>query len=414
MRDIMDYYLLTEVATDLGYELAMSGAETSRVEESIVRVLRTYGIESEVFAITNCLHVSFETDSGKPLTRMRRIGYHGTNLEAVERYNALSRRICAEKPDPEIARQWLTEAKASIRTFKMPGNLLAHFLGSFGFALFFGGSVLDAIWAGICGFVVCIVSKLMDDLKTNTFFSTIASSFCMALVAYTVAAFGLTDNVDTVIIGTLMILVPGLLFTNSMRDIIFGDTNSGINRLVQVVLIAVAIALGTAAAWQIINAFGNIPPVADLITYSFGVQCLVSFIGCIGFAMYWNVHSWGIPLCALGGAITWAAYLIAARLGCGVIGANFWAAMVAAIYSEVMARIRKFPAITYLVVSIFPLLPGAGIYYTTTYILQNNTDMAWSKGMETAGVAGVMAVGILLVSTVVRFSYTLRSRRKNT
>ena len=49
----MDYYLLTELATDLGYELAMSGAETFRVEESIVRVLRSYGIESEVFAIPN-------------------------------------------------------------------------------------------------------------------------------------------------------------------------------------------------------------------------------------------------------------------------------------------------------------------------------------------------------------------------
>ena len=140
----MDYYLLTEVATDLGYELAMSGAETFRVEESVSRVLATYGIQSEVFAIPNCLHVSFETDNGKPLTRMRRIGYHGTNLEAVERYNALSRRICAEKPDPETAYQWLQETRAAIRTFSVPANLLAHFLGSFGFALFFKGSLIDA------------------------------------------------------------------------------------------------------------------------------------------------------------------------------------------------------------------------------------------------------------------------------
>ena len=56
---------------------------------------------------------------------------------------------------------------------------------------------------------------------------------------------------DSSIIGALMILVPGLLITNSMRDIIYGDTNSGINRIVQVLLSAFAIALGTAAAWRI-------------------------------------------------------------------------------------------------------------------------------------------------------------------
>ena len=408
----MDYYLLTEVATDLGYELAMSGAETYRVEESITRVLKTYGIESEVFAIPNCLHVSFETASGKPLTRMRRVGYHGTNLEAVERYNALSRRICAEKPEPEVARQWLNSVKETIRSYRLLGNLTGHFLGSFGFALFFGGSVLDALWAGVCGFVVYFVNKLMDDLKANPFFGTIAASFGMALLAYCLAAFGLTNNVDTVIIGTLMILVPGLLFTNSLRDIIFGDTNSGINRLVQVILIALAIALGTAAAWRLVGAFWPLPAVANLITYSFIVQCIVSFIGCIGFAMYWNVHSWGVPLCALGGALTWAAYLIAIRLGCDTIGANFWATVVASIYSEVMARVRKYPAITYLVVSLFPLLPGAGIYYTTAYILQNNSELAWAKGGETAGIAGALAVGILLVSTAVRLFYTFKSRRK--
>ena len=149
------------------------------------------------------------------------------------------------------------------------------------------------------------------------------------------------------------------------------------------------------------------------MTYSFPIHCLVSFIGCVGFAIYWNVHGFGVPLCALGGMITWAAYLIAVRLGCGVIGANFWAAVVAAVFSEVMARIRKYPAITYLVVSAFPLLPGAGIYYTMSYILQNNTDMAWQKGMETAAIAGVMAVGILLVSTAVRFYYVLRGRMKH-
>ena len=67
----------------------------------------------------------------------------------------------------------------------------------------------------------------------------------MALPAYAAAGLGWLNSPDAAIIGALMLLVPGLLITNSMRDIIYGDTNSGVFRIVSVVLSALAIALGT-------------------------------------------------------------------------------------------------------------------------------------------------------------------------
>ena len=109
----MDYHTLLDLATDLGYELAMCGAETFRVEESINRVLATYGLNSEVFAIPNCLTVSIETAEGEILTRMRRIGSHGSDLDAVERFNGLSRAICNRKPDPQEGKRWLEMVRNS-------------------------------------------------------------------------------------------------------------------------------------------------------------------------------------------------------------------------------------------------------------------------------------------------------------
>ena len=96
----MDYGKLLDVATEVGYQLAMSGAETYRIEESIKRIMQSYGVPAEVFAIPNCMHVTIETENA-PMTRMRRIGEHGTDLDAVERYTGLSRKICSQKPDPE-------------------------------------------------------------------------------------------------------------------------------------------------------------------------------------------------------------------------------------------------------------------------------------------------------------------------
>ena len=81
---------------------------------------------------------------------------------------------------------------------------------------------------------------------------------------------------------------------------------------------------------------------------------------------------------------------------------NFFAAVVSALYSELMARSRKYPVTSYLVISLLPLVPGAGIYYTMSLGLGGDVQAAVHKGLETAGVAGSIAVAILLVSTIFR------------
>ena len=102
----MDYYLLTDMAAQIGYELAGSGAETFRIEETMRRVIEAYGTEGQAFAIPNCVAVSFVAQNTKPLTIMKRVGYHGNDLERIEKLNALSRRICAEVPELAGIERW--------------------------------------------------------------------------------------------------------------------------------------------------------------------------------------------------------------------------------------------------------------------------------------------------------------------
>lgn len=398
----MDLNALLDLATDLGYELAMAGAETFRVEESVSRCMAAYGVEAEVFAIPNYLMVSILTEDGHPATRMRRIGNHGNNLDAVEKFNSLSRTICAQTPDPKEAMEWLTQTRNLVSVYSRPMLYLGYFLGAFGYGLFFAGSWLDGLCAGVCGLLVGFVSRFLEKRKANHFFSTIASAFFMALLAYWLGYLGIAKDTDAVNIGALMILVPGLLFTNAMRDIIYGDTNSGINRVVQVLLVAAAIALGTAAAWNTSAALWAPPVSAPGIDYPLLLQCLFSFIGCIGFSILFNIHGPGMLLCAFGGTLSWAVYKLTQDVTGSALTGYFWSALASSLYSEIMARLRKYPAISYLVVSIFPLIPGAGVYYTMSYAVQGEMELFASKGMFTAAVAGVMAVGILLGSTAFR------------
>lgn len=407
----MDYNTLLDMTGDLCYNLAMCGAETFRVEETANRIMAAYGIQAEIFAIPNCITISIETPDGKPMTRMRRVGLHGTDLDSVERYNNLSRRICSQKPEPKEAVKWLKDTTDSRHKYSVILYLLGNFIGSAGWGIFFGGSIADGLLAGLCGFIIGLISRFTTALKVNDFFATIFSAFAMSTFAYSAAAMRIVQTADTAIIGALMILVPGLLFTNAMRDIIYGDTNSGTNRIVQVILIAVAIALGTGAAYHVSTSLWGAVPSIPTEGHSLYIQVIASFIGGIGFAIIYNVCFPGALLCTLGGALTWAVYGITYIFTEDVAISSLFAATFAAIYAEAMARIRKYPAISYLVISIFPLLPGAGVYYTTYALVNGNMDAFSIKGMETISIAGALAIGILLVSTLVRLWSVWKQRR---
>lgn len=409
----MDYYKLMEFCTQLGYCLAMSGAETFRVEDSINRIMAAYGIESEVFATTNNLIVSIETETGKPMTLMKRIGFHGNNLDGVEQFNALSRRICAEKPEPLVAMQWLEETKSALNHYSFPIVILGNMLGAAGYALFFGGGWIDFLWAALCGAIIGFITQHLNKLKVNPFFLTILNAFIVALIAYCMGALGLAPNSDSIIIGTFMILLPGLIFTNALRDIIYGDTNSGINRIMQVLLIAAACALGTGIAWSFSGKLFGLPVSAPDIPYSLLMQCLTASIGCVGFTILFNVHGRGSFLCIIGSGLTCAVYGLTVYLTNNDIAGYFVATVFISIYSEIIARIRKCPAICYLIVSLFPLIPGSGIYYTSMHLIQGNMSDFASQGTHTVAIAGALAVGILMVSTFFRLLTVLRQNKKS-
>ena len=104
----MDSDKLLNLATSLGCLLAESGAEISRVEESVYRLLQAYqGKDAQVFAIPSCLIVSLMAEDGRPVTRMRRISAHGTDLELLESCNALCRQLCRTVPPLDEARAML-------------------------------------------------------------------------------------------------------------------------------------------------------------------------------------------------------------------------------------------------------------------------------------------------------------------
>ena len=222
----LDYNKLLDMVSEMGYRLMKSGAEIYRVEESIQRLLQAYGApRGEVFAIPNCLMVSLTSPDGRPVTQIRRMPTHGTDIYLLEKYNGLCRRLCRETPAFEEALEQMEAITRTHRVYSLPTQLAAHFLGCGMFSLFYGGTPADGLCGGLCGMVI---------------------GLCMAAVALT--RLGVGQNQDLIIIGALMALVPGIAMTNAMRDIMAGDMVAGISKAAEALLIGAAIALGTALA----------------------------------------------------------------------------------------------------------------------------------------------------------------------
>lgn len=253
-RRDLEHGKLLNLATELGYQLMVSGAEIYRTEDSVGRLMKAYGLDSgEVFAIPNCLTVSLRGEDGEPITRIRRIPEHGTCIEMLERYNALCRELCRETPELDDAMARLKAVPENRKSYPRWVQFAACFVAAAAFCLFFGGSLTDAPFSGICGIAVSLCLLLVSRVGANGFFKTIAASAVSALLAMMFDLIWPGLNTDAIIIGAYMALVPGVAFTTALRDLMAGDMVSGLAKAAEGVLIAVGIAVGTGVAMSLVR-----------------------------------------------------------------------------------------------------------------------------------------------------------------
>ena len=407
----MDHDKLLNLGAELGRQLMTSGAEIYRVEESVDRLLTAYGAEPQVFAIPNCLIVSVNTPQGHPVTRMCRIPAHGTDIELLERCNDLCRRLCREVPPIDQATHQVAHLTDGLRRFPPQILLISYMVTSAFFALFFGGGLRDCLSAALCGLAVGLCG-LFGPLLTgpNLFFRTVISAAAAAALALVLVALGFGQNLDAITIGTLMVLVPGMALTNAMREIMAGDLISGLSRTAEVLLVATAIALGTAL--PLLLGAGLSSGASDPLSPGL-FSCLWAFCACVGFGLAFNIQGRGILICGLGAALSWLVYLFTLTLWHNDILCAFLAAMAVSAYSELMARVRRCPVTGYLQVALLPLVPGAGIYHTMVYCVGGYTNLFLSTLLHTLGCAAALSVGAMLVPALLR-ALLPRLRREKT
>lgn len=246
----MNYHGLLNLAVDLGCRMMESGGEIYRVEDSVLRLMRAYGAQdAQIFAIPGSITVSLTAENGEPITRLCRVDAHSTDLDCLELCNALCRDWCDQTPPVEQARKELADLCHRRPRFRPVAVMLGHFLIGAFFTPFFGGTFMDALCGGLCGLAIHFANRWLAPLAgPNVFFRTLLAATASSLLAQLLVLAGLGQQIDTITIGALMILVPGVSLTTAMREVMAGDLVSGVSRTAESILSATAIALGTGAA----------------------------------------------------------------------------------------------------------------------------------------------------------------------
>ncbi len=238
---------LLRIALDIGEGLLKSGAEVHRVELAVEKICRAYGaIHVEVFTIHSLILASVRMPDGSYSAQTRRITDITNHITLLEKYNELSRRFCKETPEFNEADRLIENAKNG-RNYPKWMTFLGYMLASSSFAVFFGGTLRDGIATVFVGVALYFVDRIRFDYFNHTV-KTLLMAFFAGLLACIGVRVGLADNLDMVIIGSMMLMIPGLSLGNSMRDLMCGDTIAGTIKTVQAIILATMIAIGYALA----------------------------------------------------------------------------------------------------------------------------------------------------------------------
>ncbi len=253
MDDNIDKNQIVACILDIGEMLLSNGADVNRVEDSIMRMSTAFDFsDCQVHAINSSIIVTMTSLDGSFITQARRIAGINTDLNKVSELNNLSRRICSGTPDMDFILSEMERIR-NTSVYSPPMFYLGYIIAAAFFTLFFGGSWQDVLCSVPIALGIRFIKERLHQFNDNKMVDNVILSAFLTLAALIAQKFFPVLNTDTIIIGEIMLLIPGLAFCNSIHDMVMGDTISGVLSMFEALLRGLAIVIGYAAVWAVIG-----------------------------------------------------------------------------------------------------------------------------------------------------------------
>lgn len=376
---------------NIGEAMYQSGGEISRIENSLHRLGKAYGaLHVNVYAITSSILITVEFDENESVTQNRRITRRSSfDCVKMEKLNQLCR-DCAACPIEvsELRERVLSilAEKPSLRKFYL-GQLIAATT----FTLFFGGNGLDALVAGIAVLVICMLQKWVRPVFSTELFFNVTCSLITGIMVNLINLVIPGLHVNQILIGDIMVLIPGIPITNSIRYILSGDLISSFEKLMDSLMQAFGIAAGFMLSLLVIK--GNLVDAsATYHTWERVVQLVAAALGTLGFCLIFNLRKKYIAVSTVGGFLCWGIFLLLQGHGLSIFVSTLITAVLVGMYGELFAYLLKVPTTILFTLACVPLIPGKNLYYSVLAIISSN----WADFTSNIVLLILYAVGIAL------------------
>jgi uncharacterized membrane protein YjjP (DUF1212 family) len=415
------YRRLVDLAMDAGQIMMSAGAETRRVEDTIMRILATSEFShTDAFVLRTGITITLSDPRYKTISMTRRVYSGPPHLSKISDVNTVSRDFCAGKTTIDQAERQL-RAAACKSLYSPTTVFLCHMLATSGFAYVFGGGFLEfflAIFVGLfLGFHNVYIAKHIK----KSFLADLLGAALVVVFSVGISVFlgemGINVECQYIIAGSLMPLVPGTAFTGAIRDILAGDYVSGTARIIEALIIACSVALGVAFGFVLTNFVGldlavefTLEGIHSMDSHAF-FAVIATFIGILGFCSVFSCPYKFIFICCSEAALCWAVYLVCVSFGLSSIWASFFGAAFVDISSQILARKLKAPVIIFLVIGVLPLVPGYGIYKVAYDMFSGgNVGASLTNALM---LAGAVALAVIVMDTTVDLAVRIYRRYKN-
>ena len=404
----IDYIL--DFCKELGKQMIVSGANIERVNHCIERICHAYGLHDVTCAnLTTRISISAKDEEKTYAHRQTDVPPQVINLERLKKLNNLSFEVVKNTPDEKTLYDLLHAVTSN--DFPWWIMMLGFMVAMMALARIFCAGWQEILIVELNTLILFGLSKLFSKVHINKIITNFISMFLCSMIAMGFYALGFINNFYIVAITNAFFLIPGIPMINCARNLLCGNEMNGAIDLLKVLLEVCTIVAGVAAAYAILGGVVGQPLIEDsfhlrdeLDPWLSSFELIVlTLLASTGFSVVFNIQWKDLPFAALGGVIVRVVFILFQLILPYRFVYTILAAFFAALYSEILAIVKKEPSTLNLYPSIVPLIPGDLFYYVALGIVWGNGNLLSEFGPDLVLALVGISVGFVLCSTVVHY-----------
>ena len=414
----IDYIL--DFCKELSKQMIVCGANIERVDLCIEHLCHAYGLHDVTCAnLTTRISISAKDKEKNYAHRQTDVPPQAFNLERLKKLNHLYYYVKNNTPDEKTLYDLLHEVKSN--DFPWWVMLGGYIVAMAALARIFLAGPAELLITELNTVLLFFLGRLSTKIRLNKIVTNFVCMFLCSTIAILFYAAGFVQNFYIVVITNAFFLIPGIQMVNCARNLLCGNEMNGVIDLLKVLLEVCTIVAGMAAAYAMLGKFASNSMIQDFIK-ALGENSLLrsfelvglSFIASAGFGIVFNIQLKDLLYAAIGGTIVRIVYIsLQAVLPDYRFIFTIVAAFCAALYSEILALVKKEPSVLYRYPSIIPLIPGDLFFYVAAGLVWGDTSLISEHGPTLALVLIGISLGFVLCSTIVHYVRKFKFLRLN-